>query len=190
MDRTLAAKVEILTIHELLPELDYYRLLGLTPDAPQEAISPAFRTESRRLHPDRFTAMNDADISAKVNEVFRAVREAYGTLSDPDKRVVYDDELRNGSSRMSDDAHARADQQRAASNDPAEAATTEKGAKYWKMALKDLADDNPKGAVMNIQFALSFEPNNEVFKEYMVKAKSGAEEQHKKTYNPYKLRIT
>lgn len=190
MDRTLAATVEIQTIHELLPELDYYRILGLERDAPQESIAPAFRSESRRLHPDRFTSMGDADLNAKVNEVFRSLREAYSTLSDPDKRVVYDDELQNGSSRMSDDAHARADQQRAASNDPAEAATNEKSSKYWKMALKDLAEDNPKGAVMNIQFALSFEPNNELFKEYLTKAKVGAEEQHKKTYNPYKLRIS
>lgn len=189
MDRTLAARVEVETLHELLPELDYYKILGLSREAPQDDIGPAFRNESRRMHPDRYAAMGDPALLEKVNAISRLIREAYGTLNDPEKRVVYDDELVNGASRMSDDAMARADQQRAAANDPAEAATNEKAAKYWKMALKDLAENNAKGAVMNIQFALTFEPNNETFKEYLEKARSGADEQHKKTFNPYKLRI-
>lgn len=190
MDRTLLARIEIDTLHELLPELDYYRVLGLERLASQDEIGPAFRNESRRLHPDRFASLGDEALTEKVNAIARLVREAYGTLNDPEKRAVYDDELVNGASRMSEDAMARADQQKAAQNDPAEAATNEKSAKYWKMALKDLAENNPKGAVMNIQFALTFEPGNETFKEYLERAKTGAEEQHKKTYNPYKLRIS
>lgn len=189
MDRTLAARIEIETLHELLPELDYYRLLRLTSDATQDDIGPAFRAESRRLHPDRYAALGDPALLEKVNEIYRLVRESYTVLQDPLRRSAYDDELESGNRRMGSDASARAEQQRAAADDPAEAATDERAAKYWKMALKDIGEKNYKGAVMNIQFALTYEPDNETFKEYLAKAKAGAEEHHKKNYNPYKLRI-
>lgn len=189
MDRTLAARVEIETLHELLPELDYYRILKIEPDASQDDIGPAFRQESRRMHPDRYNSMGDATLQAQVNDIYRLVREAYSTLQDPLKRSAYDEELASGNRRMGAEASARAEQQRAAADDPSEAATDERAEKFWKMALKDLAEKNYKGAVMNIQFALTYEPDNETFKEYLDQAKAGAEEQHKKNYNPYKLRI-
>ncbi|NOY26276.1 MAG: DnaJ domain-containing protein [Oligoflexia bacterium] len=189
MDKTLAVRVEIETLHGLLPELDYYKILRLDSDSSQDAIGPAFRSESRRMHPDRYSALGDQSLLSMVNDISRLVREAYSTLNDPEKRAVYDDELVNGVARMSNDALARADQQRAATHDPAEAATNEKAGKYWKMALKDIEEKNFKGAVMNIQFALTFEPDNDTFKEYLKQAKSDAEEHKKKNFNPYKLRI-
>jgi hypothetical protein len=44
---------------------------------------------------------------------------------------------------------------------------------------------------MNIQFALSFEPDNEVFKEWQTKARALKEEgkKDKATSNAYKIRI-
>ncbi len=189
MDRTLAARVELETLHELLPELNYYTILKLHPDAHQDDVGPAFRNESRRLHPDRFTAIGDADLQEKVNELYRLIREAYGVLQDPVQRAAYDSELEQGNNRMTAEGSARADQQRAAANDPAEAATTEKAAKYWQMGLKDFREKNFKGAVMNIGFALMYEPDNETFKEYLEQAKAGAEASAKENFNPYKLRI-
>lgn len=189
MNKVLAARVEIETLHGLLSQLDYYKILRLDPEASQDDIGPAFRAESRRMHPDRYSSMDDEALQSQVNDIYRLIREAYGTLNDPEKRAVYDDELVNDNTRMSDDAMARADHQRAAASDPSEAATNEKSGKYWKMALKDIAEENYKGAVMNIQFALTYEPGNETFKEYLAEAKVGADEKHKKNFNPYKLRI-
>ena len=189
MDRLLVARVEIEALHGLLPELDYYRILRLQPDAPQDDIGPAYRSESRRYHPDRYNSAGDATLQEQVNDISRLIREAHATLGDPEKRAVYDDELANGTTRMTDDARSRADQQRAAANDPAEAATNDRSAKYWNMALKDLGENNPKGAVMNIQFALTYEPDNETFKAYLAKAKEDAEEEYKRTFNPFKVRL-
>lgn len=188
MDRKLAATVEIETLHELLPDLDYYAILGLDPDAPQDDVGPAFRKESRRLHPDRYSALGNAALSDKVNAIFRLIREAYGTLSDPEKRSVYDQERDAGGSRLSGEGSKQAEQQRAAAADPAEAASNPKSEKYWKMGLKDFREGNASGAVMNIQFALTYEPGNEIFQEYLERAKADAAED-KKNHNPYKLRI-
>ena len=59
MDPRTRMIVEIDAIHELLGELDYYRVLQLQPDAEQAAVGTAFRQESRRLHPDRLAALRD-----------------------------------------------------------------------------------------------------------------------------------
>ncbi|MGO1319016.1 MAG: J domain-containing protein [Galactobacter sp.] len=59
---------------------DHYRVLGLTQDADDEQIRKAFRTLSRRHHPD---LGGDAD-------AYRAVTVAYTVLSDPQQRSRYD----------------------------------------------------------------------------------------------------
>lgn len=64
---------------------DYYRELGLTPEADEKAIKQAYRKLARQYHPDVNT---DDDQAA---ERFKAVNEAYQILGDPEKRKRYDE---------------------------------------------------------------------------------------------------
>ena len=58
------------------------------------------------------------------------------------------------------------------------------------MALSDWEQKSYRACVMNIQFALNFEPGNDVFKEWLDKAKAARDEaESKMEKNPYKLRI-
>lgn len=181
--------VEIDTLHGLLPELDYYRVLLLDPDCAQDAVGEAFRTESRRLHPDRIAALRDDAVADQANDVYRLVNEAYRVLKDPEQRARYDLLLAEGVLRMTDDAKAGAQADKR-SGDPEHAATDAKAEKYWKMALNDFQNKSYKACVMNIQFALNFEPNNDTFKEWLDKAKKAMKESGQdKKKNPYKLRI-
>jgi curved DNA-binding protein CbpA len=189
MDPRLRSRVEIETLHELLTELDYYQLLGLKSDAAQSDVDNAFRQESRRLHPDRHTAGTPAEFRGKANDVFKAVNDAYRVLRDPDARARYDSDRRAGQLRMSDQARRAAEEEAASRNDPAKAARTEKGGKYWKMALQCWNDEDYTGCVMQIGFALTFEPANDVFKEWLEKAKVAGAEKKKGKVNAYKIRI-
>lgn len=189
MDPRLRMTVEIETVHELLPELDYYRLLQVPADCDQVEIDRAYRKESRRLHPDRYAALADEDIAAKVNDIYRRLNEAYRSLKDPELRARYDEERNAGSTRASDSARDKAARDRASTNSPDQAATNPKAEKYWLMALRDFDQQNYRGCVMNIQFALNFEPDNATFKEWLSKAQGMAEESKKEPFNPYKLRI-
>lgn len=191
MDSRLRLRIEIETMHELLAGLDYYQLLGLQLGCPQPDIDAAFRNEGRRLHPDRVSAGAAPEFRAIANTVFKAVNDAYRVLRDPDSRGHYDNELRAGRLTMDAAARKAAEAEAAARNDPTKAARTEKGGKFWKLALGNLAEKDYNGAVMNIQFALSFEPDNEVFKEWMAKARASKEEgkKEKATSNAYKIRI-
>ncbi len=63
---------------------DPYKTLGVDRKASEEEIKKAYRKLARRWHPDR----NPDDSAAE--ERFKEVQEAYGILSDPDKRKQYD----------------------------------------------------------------------------------------------------
>ncbi|MDZ7843179.1 MAG: molecular chaperone DnaJ [Anaerolineales bacterium] len=62
---------------------DYYEVLGISRNASQADIKSAFRNLARKYHPD----VND-DPDAEEN--FKEINEAYGVLSDDDKRAAYD----------------------------------------------------------------------------------------------------
>ncbi len=63
---------------------DYYEVLGIQKGASDDEIKKAFRKMAMKYHPDR----NPDDKEAE--EKFKEVNEAYGVLSDPDKKSKYD----------------------------------------------------------------------------------------------------
>ena len=180
---------EIEALHELIEDLDYYGVLLLDKDCAPHEIGDAYRTESRRLHPDRMSSLGDGEASKRANTIYRLVNEAYRVLKDPEQRGQYDLLLADGVIRMTDDARSGASDQKRA-NDPVNAAKHPKSEKYWKMALSDWERKSFRACVMNIQFALNFEPDNDVFKEWLEKAKTARDEaESKMEKNPYKLRL-
>lgn len=190
MDPMLKTRVEIETLHELLDELDYYKILQVEQAAPQADVDPAFRAVTRKLHPDRLARMQDDELKQKANDIFRLANEAYRNLKDPDARARYDLGLAEGNLRMDADGRSKAAKEAKSKEDPTQAAKTEQGEKYIKMAMKCWNDGNFAGALLQINFALQFESDNEVFQQWREKAQEAKEKAgEKKDLNPYKLRI-
>ncbi len=67
--------------------MNYYELLDLQPTCSLEDIKKSFRNKAKQLHPDL------TDNSAGV-EKLRNLLAAYRVLSDPEKRLEYDREIR------------------------------------------------------------------------------------------------
>lgn len=63
---------------------DYYEVLGINKGASDDEIKKAFRSMSKKYHPD----LNPGNKQAE--EKFKEVNEAYQVLSDPDKKAKYD----------------------------------------------------------------------------------------------------
>jgi hypothetical protein len=74
-------------------QTSYYALLGLHPSASPLEIRRAYRELSKRYHPDT-TELPAATATAK----FQQLNEAYATLSNPERRVLYDQKI--GYSRL------------------------------------------------------------------------------------------
>ena len=63
---------------------DYYEVLGLNKDAPEDEIKKAYRKLAMKYHPDR-----NPD-NPKAEESFKEAKEAYEVLTDANKRAAYD----------------------------------------------------------------------------------------------------
>lgn len=63
---------------------DYYEVLGIDRNADDAAIKKAYRKLAKKYHPDMNPGNKDAEAK------FKEATEAYGILSDPEKRKQYD----------------------------------------------------------------------------------------------------
>jgi len=69
---------------EGMAKRDYYEVLGVNRDAPEDEIKKAYRKLAMKWHPDR-----NPD-NPKAEEHFKEAKEAYEILSDGSKRAAYD----------------------------------------------------------------------------------------------------
>jgi len=65
---------------------DYYEILGTPKDASVQEIKKKYRSLALKYHPDRVKEKDKKESEEK----FKEISEAYGVLSDPQKRKMYD----------------------------------------------------------------------------------------------------
>src|SRR5690349_21666821 len=64
---------------------NHYKILGVKKDATEAEIKKAFKKLSLKYHPDK-----NKDNPEEAKKKFIEVANAYETLTDPDKRKIYD----------------------------------------------------------------------------------------------------
>ena len=120
---------------------DFYRLLGVQPNASADEIKRAYRAQSFKYHPDRSRSSPRFSFYQKVQ---RALNEAYGTLSDPVERSRYDRDYRKAKARAAD---------------PASASRTDRAQEEYEVALGFL-DLGELGVVEHLNRCLILDPEH------------------------------
>lgn len=75
---------------------DYYAVLGVTPETPEQDMKRAFRKLARQYHPD-VSKLPDAE------KRFKEINEAWEVLKDPAKRAEYDKMRQGGWQQAADE---------------------------------------------------------------------------------------
>jgi len=74
----------LVLLFHLIHSEDFYSLLGITKESSNKEMKSAYRKLSAKYHPDKNIGNKDAQ------DMFIKITKAYETLSDPEKRKIYD----------------------------------------------------------------------------------------------------
>ncbi len=75
----------------------HYEILGVPRGVPQDEVRRAYVAAARKWHPDRFVGRSPED-AERAEQAMRRVNQAWETLGDSDRRILYDQELDGRSS--------------------------------------------------------------------------------------------
>ena len=154
-------------IYAKLDQLSYYELLGVSSGTLSSDIRTAFFRMSDDLHPDRYHTMADRELKERLETIYARICEAYRVLTTPEKRTTYDRLLSEGKKRLtSTDRESRAPQS------PEDSIKHEEAKKFFRLGMLSLGRKDFKGAVMNFNFARSFEPQSPVINQKLSEAQA------------------
>lgn len=162
------APTEIKALARIIGELDYYQLLHLNRDAVAGEVKQAYHATSRAFHPDANRHLEPA-LRQAVAVIAKRISEAYSVLRNPRRRQAYDRRLETSSEVRMQLAEAQAEAGRQANEELG--GTTPQGRQFYRLAQSDLQRNDYGSAVRNLQTALTFEPNNGLFKRQLAAAK-------------------
>ncbi|MEE3328387.1 MAG: DnaJ domain-containing protein [Myxococcota bacterium] len=166
--------IEITALARIVDELDYYQVLGLRPEAQASEIKRAYHETARSLHPDANRHLKPHQL-ADCERIAKRISEAYCVLRDPRQRKAYDaHRLDHGGPRLQlGELRSRL----RSSEAPIRSGRTQEGRQFWERATDDLAREDWAGAIRNLQTALTFEPDNEVFRVALTRARDALQDE-------------
>jgi len=85
--KRLFLSLVLLSILSAVTCLDFYKVLGVKRNAKEPELKAAYRKLAKKYHPDRH---KDEKKKEQATEKFHKIAKAYETLSDPEKRRIYD----------------------------------------------------------------------------------------------------
>lgn len=150
-----------------LDKLDYYALLGVTPDASLNDVKAGFRAFARRYHPDRFAG--DEQNVADATRIYRRATEAYRVLTHPEQRRCYDEQRKQGKLRLDPQA---AGSVRPSGRTGQPDAVHARARPFLARADQALAAGDLKQAKLNYQVALQHDPSSNLLRQKLAEVET------------------
>jgi curved DNA-binding protein CbpA len=150
-----------------LDDLSYYELLGVSTGTSQPDIRAAFYRVSGDLHPDRYHALADRELKDRLETIYARICEGYRVLTLPDKRAAYARTLAEGKKRLTS-----TERESNRPQNPEDSIKHEEAKKFFRLGMLSLGRKDFKGAVLNFNFARSFEPDAAIIKQKLGEAQA------------------
>jgi len=159
-------------IRQVFPRLErltYYDLLGLPQSASTPEIRAAFYRMAADLHPDRYYMLPDRALKEQLETVYARICEGYRILTVPEKRAHYAKALNEGHFRL-----VLTERESKAPVNPEDSIKHEEARKFYRLGMICFSSKDWKGAVLNLNFAKSFEPGSPLIKQKLAEAQAAA----------------
>jgi len=170
--------IEVETLAAVIDQLDYFGVLKVPQGAGAAEIKAAYYRESRTYHPDRYAALESAELKELIGRIYRRVNEAYTVLRDDRKRVRYladvtgPDRERKLRFTEVEEAQVKEEQKKKLEE---QLGQTPNGRKFYAAALVEIQASRWDGAERALKSALMYEPGNARFKEQLALVQSELE---------------
>ena len=155
-----AWRTQVLATAKQLDDIDYFALLGCATNAPPTQFRKAFRQLAQTYHPDRFSTMDDDELSAAVHRIYNRLTEAYAVLRQPEQKHAYQAGLSAGIKRYDPERSAQVIKANQAEKEPGQ---TERGKHHFKRAQAARARGDLYTAKEEIKMAMLYEPKEPNF---------------------------
>jgi curved DNA-binding protein CbpA len=175
---------------ERLDAFDYFELLGIPTDASAATVKRAFYRESRAYHPDRFFHLADEAFKARVHDVYKRVTEAYFVLRDDTRRRKYLADVTgpDRARKLRFDEVAEKETQAAAKLQAQEQIGTHpKGRQLFQTGVAELERGQLSAAERTLKMALTYEPQNPLYKEKLAQVQDLLHEEDRRTGKAFKI---
>jgi curved DNA-binding protein CbpA len=149
-----------------LERYSYYQLLRVAPNADTNTIRASYYKIAAQLHPDRYQNLVDPVTRECLVTIYARINEGYRVLMNSEKRAAYDAALTRGKMRETGERPLR--------KTPEDTLTHPEAKKFFRLGMVSFGNKDWKGAVMNFNFARSFEPNAPVITEKLAEAQAAA----------------
>jgi curved DNA-binding protein CbpA len=93
VDLELEFRRRVLSLHEKLPTLNYYQLLGVDRSADRKAVKRAYFELAAIFHPDKYFRKELGSFKLRMETIFGRVTQAYDALINKEGREEYDQYL-------------------------------------------------------------------------------------------------
>ena len=151
-----------------LARVSYYDLLGIPQAASVLEIRTAFYRIAADLHPDRYHMLQNRELKEQLETIYARACEGYRILTTPDKRTQYAKVLSEGKFRL-----VTTERESNAPANPEDSIKHEEAKKFYRLGMICFARKDWKGAVLNLNFAKSFEPASALIKQKLSEAQTG-----------------
>ena len=154
----LAFLQHIDALYNKVPSLNYYQLLNVSPQDGIDKVKAQFYKLARIYHPDLHRDLPE-QYQIKLDKIFKTMNEAYRVLSEPNYRKYYEAVLKRGELRIDFSKASKVKP-----DDPLLSVKSPLAKRYLKTALDNIKRKDYKIAKINLQYALTYEPDSEFIK--------------------------